>query len=154
MRGPLDLWSCVLATELCNLRCSFVFLVDLVAETHVVLLQQHSACVQLGISAPQGCGKTTIVAELEALCMANGISAASVSIDDFYLTRHDQQRITDAHPKNHLLAGRGNAGTHDLELGGTTLSQLRKLGCVAVGLWRSLRCNAACENIVSDDPNR
>lgn len=99
--------------------------------------------MQLGISAPQGCGKTTIVAELEALCTANGIKAASVSIDDFYLTRDDQQRITAAHPANHLLAGRGNAGTHDLELGGETLTRLKELGCASLVPSRCLHSYAA-----------
>ena len=40
---------------------------------------------QIGISAPQGCGKTTIVEQLESLFAFNNIKAASVSIDDFYL---------------------------------------------------------------------
>ena len=41
---------------------------------------------QLGISAPQGCGKTTLVEQLEMLFHWKGLRAASVSIDDFYLT--------------------------------------------------------------------
>jgi hypothetical protein len=84
--------------------------------------------LQLGISAPQGCGKTTIVTELEKLFAENQISCASVSIDDFYLSHASQQKISAAHPENRLLKGRGNAGTHDLQLGSETLSQLRKLG--------------------------
>ncbi len=46
--------------------------------------------VQLGISAPQGCGKSTIVEQLEALFNWLGVGAAAVSIDDFYLTNADQ----------------------------------------------------------------
>lgn len=41
---------------------------------------------QVGISAPQGCGKTTIVEQLHKLFEAEGARAASVSIDDYYLT--------------------------------------------------------------------
>lgn len=40
----------------------------------------------MGISAPQGCGKTTIVEQLHNLFEAEGARAASVSIDDYYLT--------------------------------------------------------------------
>jgi pantothenate kinase-related protein Tda10 len=41
----------------------------------------------------QGCGKTTLVELLEALFAHNSIRAASVSIDDFYLTFADQQAL-------------------------------------------------------------
>ena len=46
----------------------------------------RSPTVQLGISAPQGCGKSTLVEQLELLFEWRGQRAASVSIDDFYLT--------------------------------------------------------------------
>jgi len=81
----------------------------------------------VGISAPQGCGKTTLVEQLEALYTATGRTAASVSIDDFYLTYQDQTALGQAHPGNPLLQYRGNAGSHDLKLGTDTLKQLREL---------------------------
>lgn len=65
--------------------------------------------------------------QLEALCNAGGQPAASVSIDDFYLTRAQQEALAAAHPDNRLLALRGNAGSHDLQLGADTLSALRGL---------------------------
>ena len=40
----------------------------------------------VGISAPQGCGKTTLVGQLQEMFTADGCTAASVSIDDYYLT--------------------------------------------------------------------
>lgn len=43
-------------------------------------------CVQVGISAPQGCGKSTLVEQLQALLISNGHNAATASIDDFYLS--------------------------------------------------------------------
>jgi hypothetical protein len=85
------------------------------------------AAPQLGISAPQGCGKSTLVEQLQQLCAWLGLSAASVSIDDFYLTNAQQGALAAAHPDNRLLALRGNAGSHDLELGQQTLLQLRGL---------------------------
>lgn len=84
---------------------------------------------QLGISAPQGCGKSTLVEQLELLFSWLGTSAASVSIDDFYLTNAQQNALATANPDNRLLALRGNAGTHDLQLGRQTLQQLK--ACVS-----------------------
>lgn len=40
----------------------------------------------VGISAPQGSGKSTLVEELELLFQHCGNTAVGVSIDDFYLT--------------------------------------------------------------------
>eukprot|EP00897_Mesotaenium_endlicherianum_P010735 jgi/Mesen1/9690/ME000680S09093 len=60
---------------------------------------KHPPALVIGISAPQGCGKTTVVESLEHLFKHTG----SVSIDDFYLTAAEQLR--------------GNAGSHDLQLG-------------------------------------
>ncbi|KAG2438369.1 hypothetical protein HYH02_010824 [Chlamydomonas schloesseri] len=87
----------------------------------------HKTALVLGISAPQGCGKTTIVEQLEQLFNWLGRPAASVSIDDFYLTHADQNALAAAHPGNRLLQLRGNAGTHDLALGTETIKTLRNL---------------------------
>lgn len=59
-------------------------------------LQQHrahgsTAPLVLGISAPQGCGKTTLCEQLQALFECTGAPAASISIDDFYHTYEAQQ---------------------------------------------------------------
>jgi D-glycerate 3-kinase len=40
----------------------------------------------IGISAPQGSGKSTLVEQLEVLFEHAGATAVGVSIDDFYLT--------------------------------------------------------------------
>lgn len=80
----------------------------------------------LGISAPQGCGKSTLCEQLEALFNHYGHNAASISIDDFYRTRQDQLRIAEEYQGNRLLEMRGNAGSHDVELGTETLKALQK----------------------------
>ncbi|KAI8466130.1 MAG: hypothetical protein J3K34DRAFT_454677 [Monoraphidium minutum] len=103
-------------------------------------LQQHRAAAAaaaadgapppplvLGISAPQGCGKSTLVEQLGELFDWLGVRAASVSVDDFYLTRSDQAALAAAAPDNRLLQLRGNAGSHDLELGRGALAALRGL---------------------------
>ena len=82
-------------------------------------------CVAL--TAPQGCGKTTLVAALEFLFEKNGVAAASASIDDFYLTGAEQDKLSLANPGNALLRYRGNAGTHDVRLAVNTLRSLRSI---------------------------
>lgn len=79
----------------------------------------------IGISAPQGCGKSTIVNSMEFLFNRMGEKVASVSIDDFYLERSEQEKLAQENPDNPLLQCRGNAGTHDLELGTKTLESLK-----------------------------
>lgn len=78
----------------------------------------------IGISAPQGCGKSTVCEQLEVLLTSTGSTAVSVSIDDFYLTNTDQRALASTHRSNPLLQQRGNAGSHDLTLGSSTLSAL------------------------------
>lgn len=81
----------------------------------------------IGFSAPQGCGKTTLVFALNYLFHASGRKCATVSIDDFYLTYEDQVKLREANPGNRLLEFRGNAGSHDLSLSVETLTALSKL---------------------------
>lgn len=78
----------------------------------------------IGLSAPQGCGKTTLVDVLTERFAADGMMCAAVSFDDFYLRGVEQDAVAAAHPENALLQVRGNAGTHDVELGVETLSAL------------------------------
>lgn len=80
--------------------------------------------VGIGLSAVQGCGKTTLVNFLTDRFMADGLICAAVSFDDFYLTGADQDALAAAHPDNPLLQVRGNAGTHDLKLGEKILTKL------------------------------
>lgn len=71
----------------------------------------------MGINAPQGAGKTTLVNSFRDLFRRDGLSSVVLSIDDFYLTFQAQQELARQHPGNRLLEFRGNAGTHDVELG-------------------------------------
>ena len=80
--------------------------------------------VGIGLSAPQGCGKTTLVNFLTELFHRDGLVCSAVSFDDFYLTGAEQDIISVEHASNPLLQVRGNAGTHDVELGERTLRAL------------------------------
>lgn len=82
--------------------------------------------VTIGLSAPQGCGKTTLTTMLVERFAADGLTCVVASIDDFYLTGAEQDALAAAHPNNPLLQVRGNAGTHDLALGTKTLTALRE----------------------------
>ncbi|KAI5414033.1 hypothetical protein KIW84_058247 [Lathyrus oleraceus] len=81
----------------------------------------------IGFSAPQGCGKTTLVFALDYLFQMIGRKSATISIDDFYLTAEGQNKLREANPGNALLEFRGNAGSHDLPISVETLSALTKM---------------------------
>ncbi len=93
----------------------------------------------IGIQAPQGGGKTTLVTHLLKQLPNLGIRAAGVSIDDFYLTRDEQLRLAAQHPGNPYLEHRGYPGTHDVDLGAATLTALRALGPAAQYATNQLR---------------
>jgi D-glycerate 3-kinase len=77
----------------------------------------------VGVSGPQGSGKTTAARGLRLLLEARGLRVASLSIDDLYLTRAERQALAArVHP---LLATRGPPGTHDRQLGLATFDALR-----------------------------
>ncbi|XP_027187317.1 D-glycerate 3-kinase, chloroplastic isoform X2 [Cicer arietinum] len=81
----------------------------------------------IGFSAPQGCGKTTLVFALDYLFQMIGRKSATISIDDFYLTAEGQNKLREANQGNALLEFRGNAGSHDLAFSVETLTALTKM---------------------------
>ncbi|GMJ09416.1 glycerate kinase [Hibiscus trionum] len=81
----------------------------------------------IGLSAPQGCGKTTLVFALDYLFRITGRKSATLSIDDFYLTPEGQAKLREENSGNSLLELRGNAGSHDLPFSVETLTAVTKL---------------------------
>ncbi|KAL0732146.1 hypothetical protein Bca4012_028240 [Brassica carinata] len=81
----------------------------------------------IGFSAPQGCGKTTLVFALDYLFKATKMKSATISIDDFYLTAQGQAKLREENPENALLEYRGNAGSHDLPFSVETIEALTQL---------------------------
>ncbi|HYG05553.1 MAG TPA: kinase [Stenotrophomonas sp.] len=79
----------------------------------------------LAISGLQGSGKSTLAAAVVAAAQVRGLAAATLSLDDVYLTASQRQALArSVHP---LLSTRGPPGTHDLGLA------LRTLDAVAAG---------------------
>ncbi|MBK8691886.1 MAG: hypothetical protein IPN17_06165 [Deltaproteobacteria bacterium] len=88
----------------------------------------------IGVSGPQGGGKSTLTARLVAALGSAGLRAATVSIDDFYLTHAEQRDLAARHPGDRCLEHRGYPGTHDVALGDRVLGALasQRTGSVAV----------------------
>lgn len=92
----------------------------------------------VAVSAPQGCGKTTLTRNIVHLVQTTPkkfldadsvgdtgfVKAATLSMDDCYLTNEEQTALGAANPDNVLLRYRGNAGTHDLAFGTRALDNL------------------------------
>jgi len=77
----------------------------------------------VGLCGAQGSGKSTASAALGELLLQAGLPAAVLSIDDFYLTRAERERLAaDVHP---LLVTRGVPGTHDVALACQVIEALR-----------------------------
>ncbi len=79
--------------------------------------------VILGVNGAQGVGKTTFCALLGGLLKRGfDCAAATLSLDDLYLSRDERSKFAEAvHP---LCAVRGVPGTHDVELGLTVFDAL------------------------------
>ncbi len=85
----------------------------------------------IGINGAQGSGKSTLCLFLEVLLAEHGLAAATLSIDDVYLTRHERAALANrVHP---LFATRGPPGTHDLALASRTITALLSgTGAIAI----------------------
>jgi D-glycerate 3-kinase len=80
-----------------------------------IALEAMSKPLVVGINGAQGSGKSTLCRFLEVLLVEHNQRAATLSIDDLYLTRAERERLgREVHP---LLATRGVPGTHDPALG-------------------------------------
>ena len=82
--------------------------------------------IVLGIQGAQGTGKSTCAEFLKLLFKyEQNLNSAVLSIDDFYLTREERQKLAkEVHP---LLITRGVPGTHDLHLADQVITKLKNL---------------------------
>ena len=88
--------------------------------------KSRSSPIVLGISGPQGSGKTTLANQLVHQLSSPpwSLRVVSFSIDDIYLPHDELVALAKANPDNKLLQHRGEPGTHDVELGAETLESL------------------------------
>jgi D-glycerate 3-kinase len=98
---------------------------SLVRTAIIDLLQSSRRPLVLGICGAQGSGKSTLAAEVALQLRGEGLSVATMSLDDLYLTQAEREALArDVHP---LLRTRGVPGTHDVALG------LKLLGDIDAG---------------------
>ena len=82
-----------------------------------------SAPLVVGINGAQGAGKSTLCKFLEVLLIEHNQRSATLSLDDFYLTKAERlEAAADHHP---LFATRGVPGTHDPALGLAVIEDFR-----------------------------
>lgn len=100
---------------------------DVVA-THVLKqIHKHSKPLFIAVQGPQGSGKTYLSARLRDHLTAEPyhLRTALLSIDDLYLPHAKLMELAVSQPRNPLWQGRGQPGTHDVELGVSVLAALK-----------------------------
>lgn len=85
--------------------------------------QRLNRLLVLGILGIQGTGKTTLTRLMQLILRHLGYNAACLSLDDLYKTYVERQALQAADPR---IFWRGPPGTHDIELGLSTIGQLQK----------------------------
>ncbi|KAG1700350.1 hypothetical protein DVH05_012151 [Phytophthora capsici] len=71
-------------------------------------------CICIGLSCPQGGGKTTASLYMQEALALMGKKCAVMSLDDVYWKYEQQVALAKANPDNPLLQYRGNPGTMDV----------------------------------------
>ena len=103
------------------------YLEPISTELHTLIENnKKSTKLVLGVQGTQGSGKSTCSDFLKCILESrHQKNVVVLSIDDFYLTHTDRQKLAkDVHP---LLATRGVPGTHDVNLAINTIERLKDL---------------------------
>jgi D-glycerate 3-kinase len=96
----------------------------------IAIARSGAAPLVVGVTGPQGSGKSAAAGALALLLRDRGLRTAVLSIDDLYLTLAERRRLAaDVHP---LFLTRGPPGTHDVALGIEVIERLGQPGQVAV----------------------
>ncbi|ORY30764.1 P-loop containing nucleoside triphosphate hydrolase protein [Naematelia encephala] len=72
--------------------------------------------LMVSMQGPQGAGKSTIAYLLVNILKQHKLTCVVASLDDFYLTHVELEDLAHRNPVNGLLHGRGQPGTHDVDL--------------------------------------
>jgi D-glycerate 3-kinase len=95
----------------------------IVARAVLARRRETAGALVVGLCGAQGSGKSTVAEAVEATLAGVGVAAATLSLDDLYLTRAARQALAaQVHP---LLAVRGPPGTHEVAAGVAILRDLR-----------------------------
>ena len=100
--------------------------VELVAN-HILGQLTEQRPLFVAVQGPQGSGKSHLSAKLQTYLRAppHSLHVVVLSIDDLYLPHEGLVSLAAAHPQNILWQGRGQPGTHDIDLGVKILSALK-----------------------------
>ncbi|WP_250654845.1 HAD-IIB family hydrolase [Alkalimarinus coralli] len=95
------------------------------ADKIAALKVHRSGALLVGIQGAQGTGKSTTASFISLILHhTHNINAVCLSLDDFYLTKAEREKLgREVHP---LLETRGVPGTHDIALALSTINQLKK----------------------------
>jgi len=108
-----------------QLPTDFIRIVDSIylPLTQHILDQKTDKPLFISINGAQGTGKSTLSHFLKYLIEAEtDYSVANISLDDFYSTRIEREKLAILH--HPLLVTRGVPGTHDIQLMENTISKL------------------------------
>jgi len=96
----------------------------------VAAIDRRGAPLVVGVTGPQGSGKSAAAGALALLLGDLGLRTLVLSIDDLYLTLAERRKLAvEVHP---LLITRGVPGTHDVALGLAVIASLGRAGETAV----------------------
>ncbi|OLY78422.1 putative kinase mug58 [Smittium mucronatum] len=102
-------------------------LTEFILKTHKSHSVGSKDTLIVGLSGPQGSGKTTICADLISSLHQNGLIATTFSTDDVYIPFSEQVGNAEKYPGNRLVEFRGNAGTVHVDLAVDTLNKLKRM---------------------------
>ncbi|KIL68786.1 hypothetical protein M378DRAFT_184684 [Amanita muscaria Koide BX008] len=90
-------------------------------------LKQHRPLF-VGIQGPQGSGKSYTSSLLQNYLSSEPLNlrVGVLSIDDLYLPHAGLRSLAESNPENRLWSGRGQPGTHDLDLGVRIFAALKE----------------------------
>ncbi|HXQ15673.1 MAG TPA: kinase [Caulobacteraceae bacterium] len=96
----------------------------------VAAIDRRGSALLVGVTGPQGSGKSAAAGALALLLRDRGLRTAILSLDDLYLTLAERRTLAaDVHP---LFLTRGAPGTHDVALGMAVIEALGRAGESAV----------------------
>ena len=115
--------------------------------------KNRSKPLVLGISGPQGSGKTTLVNHLvnKLTSPPHSLRVVSFSIDDIYLPHDELVALGRNNPDNKLLQHRGEPGTHDVDLGIETIESLLAGSPTKVPAYDKSRFNGHGDRVPSSE---